>query len=152
VGFAVKRVPLSLPVGVSSSSLASFTSMVTYLSTHDGVVAESGAPPANGDSGGLCFRPCDSLPEAAFASAAASASAGGGSGGGWSSGSSQPQPQPQSQPPLQLAVFVCSECTSGGTRGTPRRAYYELTPAALALEQLRSALADRGVVSEGEAA
>ena len=45
----------------------------------------------------------------------------------------------------QLVAFICSECASGGTRGAPRRVYYELTPAALALAQLRAALSVLGV-------
>ena len=74
----------------------------------------SGPPPAHGDSGGPAFRP-------------SSISAGGACLEG-----------------TGLEGFVCGECVSGGTRGSPLRRFYEFTPAAQALAQLRVALAATG--------
>jgi hypothetical protein len=74
----------------------------------------SGPPPAHGDSGGPAFKP-------------SSISAGG-----------------TCQGDTGLEGFVCGECVSGGTRGSPLRHFYEFTPAAQALAQLRVALAATG--------
>lgn len=76
--------------------------------------ASSGPPPAHGDSGGPAFQP-SSIPE-----------------GGGCIGAPG------------LEGFVCGECVSGGTLGSPLRRFYEFTPASQALAQLREALAASG--------